>query len=117
MDWFTQSLLLGIVITLAMRLMIRLVEPISSSTRYVLWTCTLVTVAILPLAGNQFTVPGARLSLVQLRLSPTARDVLARVRRILVHATIVTRDGQGVQHTVRRILSLREVNPPHRRGG
>ncbi len=62
---------------------------------------------VLTLASGLFTVAGGRVVAVKLRLSASARGLLARARLLHVRATILAHDSGGVAHATQTTVTLR----------
>jgi len=62
---------------------------------------------VLTLASSSFAVAGGRVLAVKLRLSSSARALLARLRVLHARATIVARNGVGVADATSRTVTIR----------
>ncbi len=62
---------------------------------------------VLTLASGSFTVAGGRVVTVKLRLSSSARSLLARARLLHVRATILAHGSGGVVHATQTTVTLR----------
>ena len=62
---------------------------------------------VLELASGGFTLPGGSTATVHLRLRSGARALLARVRVLHTHVTIITREASGASRTAHAALTVR----------
>jgi hypothetical protein len=62
---------------------------------------------VLTLASGSFTVAGGRVVTVKLRLSASARGLLARARLLHARVTIIAREPAGLAHTTQTTVTLR----------
>jgi hypothetical protein len=65
---------------------------------------------VLTLASSSFAIGGGRVLAVKLRLSSSARVLLARLRVLHARATIVARNGIGVADTTDRTVTIRALH-------
>ncbi len=61
----------------------------------------------LAVAEGRFTIPGGRVGTVRLRLSSSARSLLARVHVLRVQATVASRDPAGETYTAQDSVTIR----------
>jgi Trypsin len=69
--------------------------------------------SILTLASGSFTAAGGKVATVKLRLSATARALLAHSHVLRARATVVAHDSAGASHTAQAIVTLRAAKPKH----
>ena len=72
--------------------------------------------SVLTLTTGSFAVPGGEVKTVTLRLSRTARTLLARWHVLRVRTTIVAHDSAGATHTWQTIATLRAPKVKHGKG-
>ena len=65
---------------------------------------------VLTLASSSFAIGGGRVLAVKLRLSSSARALLARLRVLHARATIVARNGIGVADATDRTVTIRALH-------
>ncbi len=71
---------------------------------------------MLTLTTGSFAVAGGEVKTVTLRLSRTARTLLARWHVLRVRTTIVAHDSAGATHTWQTIATLRAPKVKHGKG-
>jgi len=77
-----QSLIFGIVLTLAVRLALGILAPANASTRFAVWFATLIAISVLPLAFfARNALPGL------LKRAPSSHTVIARIEVPAVPST------------------------------
>ena len=67
----------------------------------------------LTLATTPFSLTGPRVVTIRLRLSATARALLAHVHTVRAQATIVVRQGSAAKSTAQTTVTLRAARTPH----
>jgi hypothetical protein len=72
--------------------------------------------AVLTLATGSFSVAGGHSKALTLRLSPTARKLLARSHALSARAIVVAHNPAGATHTDQAIVTLHAANSRHGKG-